>query len=501
MTDSELSPARFGATFRAFMDAVLAAAEPRDQNPLQKRIATHLGADLPELPVIAEEYDPFEHPNLQLALDAYIAAPDRRATLVGIAAQNKRYFEFGLSDLLSIDGEPHGPPTSEGPVDYVNVHLAGGDVLPCVDLGLYFIHDGETPLLALVRVAGDHSPRQKLGLEVVAHQREHAQRFIAEITETMDRLNVYRGHVVSLSAEFGPGRKSLITFHTLPSIGRDGIILPAGLLDRIERQTIVFSEQAERLKAAGRSLKRGLLLYGPPGVGKTLTVEYLTSRMQGRTVILTTGLGMGMLEPAVQLARKLAPAMVVLEDVDLIAEERGMPYGHSGPLLFTLLNEMDGLQDDSDVIFVLTTNRPDILEPALAARPGRIDLAVEYPLPDTEARLRLLHLYARGLVLDNVDLEDIAERIGGATPAYVKELLRKAAVLAAAEAEELVVTQSHLEAALSELDAGSELARRILGLRPQEPDGGFDPQGQGTGPYPSGFPAHQVSTADLTSKG
>src|SRR5207237_1682880 len=129
------------------------------------------------------------------------------------------------------------------------------------------------------------------------------------------------------------------------------------------------------------------LLYGPPGVGKTLTVEYLTNRMRGRTVILTTGLNMSLLQPAIHLARNLAPAMVVLEDVDLIAEQRGMPFGHSGPLLFPLLNEMDGLQDDSDVIFVLTTNRPDILEPALAARPGRIDLAVEYPLPDPEARL------------------------------------------------------------------------------------------------------------------
>src|SRR5207302_982107 len=84
-------------------------------------------------------------------------------------------------------------------------------------------------------------------------------------------------------------------------------------------------------------------------------------------------LGMELLQPAVQLARMLAPSMVVLEDVDLIAEERGMPFGHTGPLLFELLNEMDGLRDDSDVIFVLTTNRPDILEPALAARPGRVE--------------------------------------------------------------------------------------------------------------------------------
>src|SRR5919202_6202127 len=118
--------------------------------------------------------------------------------------------------------------------------------------------------------------------------------------------------------------------------------------------------------------------------------------MSGRTVILTAGLGMGLLQPAVQLARMLAPSMVVLEDVDLIAEVRGMPYGHTGPLLFELLNEMDGLAEDADVIFVLTTNRPEILESALAARPGRIDLAVELPLPDAADRRQLLALYGRG---------------------------------------------------------------------------------------------------------
>jgi hypothetical protein len=83
----------------------------------------------------------------------------------------------------------------------------------------------------------------------------------------------------------------------LPRVVREDVILPAGVLERIERHTIVFAKQAERLLAAGRSLKRGLLLYGPPGVGKTLTVLYLSGRMAGRTIILTAGLAMGLLQP------------------------------------------------------------------------------------------------------------------------------------------------------------------------------------------------------------
>jgi hypothetical protein len=493
--DRDLDPARFGAAFKAFMEAVTAAADP-PQSPLIDRIETHLGADPSQYPVIAEEYDAFEHPNVQVALDAYLAGSDRHADLMGVGVPNKRYMHFSLSDLLGQGGPSGRSGLAEGPVDYVNFHLAEGRVLSCVQFGLYLVQSGDMRLVVLLVGPSDqHGPRQKLRVEVVAGRPEECQAFLAELTDLMARLNVYRGHVISLSpGQFGPGPQTLIAFHTLPDVAREDVILPDGVLERIERQTIVFAAHSERLLAAGRSLKRGLLLYGPPGVGKTLTLMHLSRRMPGRTVLLTTGLGVGLLRPVTQLARSLAPSMVVIEDIDLIAQERGQHFGHAGPLLFELLNEMDGLRDDSDIIFALTTNRPDILEPALAARPGRIDLAVELPLPDAQGRRRLLQLYARGLQLqDTVDLDAVVGRTEGATPAYIKELLRKAAVLAAvqtmesvestdgagagvgAEPEhpaEVVVTAAHIEAALAELDEGGRLAQRLLGLRPGEPTPG-----------------------------
>ena len=96
---------------------------------------------------------------------------------------------------------------------------------------------------------------------------------------------------------------------------------------------------------------------------------YLCGQMPGRTTLLLSGPGAGALGQAAAIARSLQPAMIVLEDVDLVAAGRTQPGMGTNPLLFQLLNEMDGLADDADVVFVLTTNRVDLLEPALAARP------------------------------------------------------------------------------------------------------------------------------------
>lgn len=236
-------------------------------------------------------------------------------------------------------------------------------------------------------------------------------------------------------------------------------------------------------------MHRGVLMYGPPGTGKTLTVMYLATQMPGRTVILTSGLGMGWIANIGPIARDLAPSTVVVEDVDLIAQERGLPGQQTHPLLFELMNQMDGLAEDVDVLFILTTNRPDILEPALAARPGRVDLAVELPIPDADGRLRLLRLYARGLELAGVRLEDYVARTEGASPAYIKELLRRAALIATVETGRPSISDAHLSQAMDELSSGGDLAKRIVGFGTPN----YLPLAPSVGPMrPAGFPTAQI---------
>jgi hypothetical protein len=474
----ELSPDAFGALFKRFMESMTAAAAI--ESPLHERIAAHVGDDPRRLAVMVEELDAFEHPNVQVALDDYLAGDGRQFELIGIAAENRRFQLLALSDFLS-----RRTSVELGPVERVNFHLDDDRVLPCVQFGLYLVRDREVRLAVLVTGPADQlgPSRARVRVDVVGTSAEACQAFLGELRASMRRLNVYRGKAISLSpGQPGMGAQTLVVFHALPAVSREDVVLPPGLLERVERHTVVFAQHAERLLSAGRSLKRGLLLYGPPGTGKTLTVTYLAGRMPGRTVILTTGRGMGMTRVVAQMARSLAPSMVVLEDVDLIAEHRGQQFHPTGPLLFDLLNEMDGLGDDADVIFALTTNRPDILEPALAARPGRIDLAVELSLPDATARRRLLELYARGLTLTGVDVEALVAATDGVSPAYIKELLRKAA-LVSAEAGADAVAQEHMEAATAELAEGGRLAERLLGFRPMEQPAPEPPT------MPTGFPA------------
>jgi hypothetical protein len=486
----EGSVEQFGVTFKRFMDAMLAHAPP--ESLLLQRIRDHLGADPTRLPVVVEEFDPFEQPNVQRALDDHLSREGREATLVGVAAENKRFIALGLSDLLSRGGSGR-PQLAEGPVDYVNYALADGARLSCVQFGLYLVRESEARLVAFVAGPTDRmGPRVKLRLEVMCAVPEVGGAFLTAVREGMRRLNVYRGHAVSLSpGQMGMGPQTLVAFHTLPRVQREDVVLPAGLLERVERQTVRFAEHAETLLAAGRSLKRGLLLYGAPGTGKTLTVMYLAGLMPQRTLLLGTGRGLGMVELIATMARQLAPSMVVLEDVDLIAEERAQPFTRSGPVLFELLNEMDGLRDDCDVIFVLTTNRPEILEPALAARPGRIDLAVELPLPDAIGRRRLFELYARGVRAVDVDWSRFVERTDGASPAYIKELLRRAVLLAAEDGLAGAVTDATLEAAMAELAEGGRFAERLLGARQDAHEAG--PQPGGLTPHQPGFPGQWVS--------
>lgn len=462
--EPKLSLEDFGASFKGFMDQVAAQA-PKEEPALFRRMREHLGQDPTILPVLEEKFPAADHPNVQVAVDALVGSEGCSASAAGITWGNE-YEGVSLSTLVTagVRSMFGGPPPQEGPLQLTNITLNDGRVLACVQRGLYFINKGEERLVLLVSGPTQMGWRNEVRVEAMACEKVRAERLLGELRSLMRSRNVYRGHVLSLSLD--QMHSTRVNFHRLPEISRDGIILPKGLLERIERSTVRFAAHRDRLLKAGRHLKRGILLHGTPGTGKTLTAMYLASQMKDRTVILLTGQAMGLIEQSCAMARSLQPSMLVLEDVDLIGQERERQSSGCNALLFQLLNQMDGLADDADIIFMLTTNRADVLEPALASRPGRVDSAFEFPLPDPDGRRRLFELYGRGLALDLSGLDRFVARTEKASPAFIRELLRKAALFAAEDGETIVVNERHLDEAMHDLVVGGgELTMSLLGAR------------------------------------
>jgi cell division protease FtsH len=435
--------------------------------PVSAVLREHLGDAAAALPVVSEELDGWELPNLQLAIDDLLERPDHTAEVVGLVGQHKRYAAFSLSDLLS---KAEWVP-DVGPPEYVNVPVGPDRTLACLDFALVLLRSPSGASVVFVRRGIEGGPTPRLSIQVVAADQETARALVAELRRLMEEHDVYRGQMLTVRTDPHGGRD--LVFLRRPELAASEIVMPEGVLERIERHVIGPSRHRRALTDAGRHLSRGLLLWGAPGTGKSHTVRYLASVLTDTTVIVLSGGMIGMVGGFAGLAKRLAPSLVVLEDVDLVAQERTYgPFG-SNPVLFELMNEMDGVGEDADVAWVLTTNRPDVLEPALAARPGRIDLAVEIPLPDEEARGRLLDLYGRGLDLRLEDRAAVIRRTRGVPASFVKELLRKAA-LTAAEEGRTAVTDADVAAVLDELLHESAALTRVL-LGAAAPSGGAAP--------------------------
>lgn len=444
-------------------------------------LTDHLGLSAGDLAMVEEQIPFHRFVDADIVLSELAALdPDNR--LVGIGGGGQRHHS-SLSDMVQQSQFFPQFPLSQP--DYVNLAVGPDAQRQAVGFGLrLFKFDGGS-IAVLQRAADPRSGRQTASLEVVAGSAGTSAAFLAEYRRRMESQSVLKGQVISLTmGEYGPSSGG-VTFHHRPRLSEQEVILPAGLLQKVADHTVGIATHRESLRAHGQHLKRGALLYGPPGTGKTHTVRYLLGRSAGSTAILLSGGSLARIADAARMARALQPSIVVLEDCDLIAEDRSFGHGPQ-PLLFEVLDAMDGLDNDADVAFILTTNRPDMLERALAQRPGRVDLAVEIPLPALHERVELLRLYGRQAAFTATALEAAAERTAGTTASFARELVRRAVVAAALA--NTPVDDSHLAQSVDELMADSEsLTRSLLGsgtgTRPTEP--GFPPAGAG-GPWPPG---------------
>lgn len=475
---SEDEARAFARAYRSFLEWVHSEwDDAADHNEVVALVRDFLGSEGQAHSVVARSLPVFEHVNLQTALDAWSARPGRSVAVHGIATPPD-YSPVNLQQLLTAEGIP---PVRLSAPPLVDLPNGPTSTLACLLLAALLISDERGSYVMLVIGPSEHEPQ--LAVEIAGLPVDAAQAVHAELDELRNRLNVYRGHVLDVGID--PMGGVVLSFSDLPAPSREDVILPEAVLTRVERHALGVSAHRDALLAVGQHLKRGLLLFGPPGTGKTHTTRYLIGQMSDYTRLLLTGRSLQAIGSVAELARDLQPAVIVLEDVDLVAEDRSFGPG-SSPVLFDLLDAMDGAAADADLLFVLTTNRSDLLEPALAARPGRVDVAVEIDLPDADARRRLFALYARTvpIELSEAELDRVIERTDGVTASFLKELLRRAVLESLTEHTPLTtVTGAHTDRALDDLlDSSQQVTRSLLGVGNDAED---LPPGGGVGSLPS----------------
>lgn len=417
-------------------------------------VETHLGGEVSSLPVVTEEFGGHRLTDASILLEALGA--EKGARVAGLAGEVRHH--MSLTDMLQ-GRRFQSVPIVEA--DYVSVAVGPCEQRRVVVFGLFLVQWDESPLAVLLRGAAPQFGRPGGTLEIVGRDPRVVDSFTGWFRARLQSESIFRGQVVSFTANEYEATSAGVTFHRRPRLSAADVVLPQGLLERVEGHVVGLGTHRDELLRRGQHLKRGVLLYGPPGTGKTHTVRYLLSKSEGTTSILLSGGSLALVSEAARMARALQPALVVLEDCDLVAEDRSFGHGPQ-PLLFELLDAMDGLDADADVAFVLTTNRVDMLERALAQRPGRVDLAVEIPRPDQAQRRELLRLYASGIGFGGGALDRAAAETEGTTASLAKELVRRAVLAAVTAGAE--PADEHLSAAVAELMAdGAVLTRALLG--------------------------------------
>jgi hypothetical protein len=369
----------FGVFFSGFAAAVVLFAvigkiiqlrRPRSVRTILQKHFNRLSER--ELEIHSREFPYRAAPDAYVAVTDWLRGSCHNVTAIGVPVATTFMSRVGIAAILSPSSECLYPTALE----YESFDVGEDEPRQSAKHVLWLFEHQQQKLALLWTSETSHSGcgfQTKLLFDV-AHAKDGpggaaANEFFRHLERRIQQAASYRGKILSLemSTDYR-GHSGGIVVHRLRRILRDNVILPESTVSLLERNIVRFVQQRPELAKLGMPTKKGLLLYGPPGTGKTHTIHYLIGAMPGHTTFLVTAEQVGMLDEYVTLARLLQPSIVVLEDVDLIGRDREHIAPGTESLLNRLLNEMDGLRADAEILFLLTTNRPESLEKALAAR-------------------------------------------------------------------------------------------------------------------------------------
>ena len=333
----------------------------------------------------------------------------------------------------------HGPE----PV-YVDVDT-GGETENLLMDGQMLIEKGDIRYTVTV----DANPRRRgsVQLEGPLKKKREMAGFIGGILDIVDKENFYQGKKIEFS-----GR---IRFLDVKDRSWDSIVLESEVKHEINANTVDFLRRNDEWSKYGIPLKRGILLAGEPGTGKTIICKALMAEADGITCVTTNGYALDdddYITELYELAEDLSPCIVFIEDIDLIGQSR-MEFGYQrGSALLSLLSVMDGVEEQQEVVTIATTNCLETLDKALSERPSRFDRVIKLSRPSIEQRIELISRLCEKIPLDDDIQEYIAGKTENCTPAQLQEIIYSLVIQYSAAQSELLVNKADVDRAISRIN-------------------------------------------------
>ncbi len=253
-------------------------------------------------------------------------------------------------------------------------------------------------------------------IEAGKEYHEYVNKLVQEIADFLIEHNFYKGKNIRFS--------SSISFLDVGQMDWDSVVMDPDVKNSIRMHTTAFLKNYSQMKKYGIPCKRGIILAGDSGTGKTMICKALMSEADDITCIITDAYSMfeeEYISDLFSLAQDLSPSLVFIEDIDCIGQERRDFYHGSAPLI-ALLAEMDGIKERTQIVTIATSNHIETVDKALSERPSRFDQVFRLSRPDYQKRIEILKNLAGRIPISDSVMEYIAERTDGFTPAHLQEI-------------------------------------------------------------------------------
>jgi cell division protease FtsH len=327
---------------------------------------------------------------------------------------------------------------------YVNVDT-GSEIQNLLMDGQMLIEKGDIRYIVTV----DVNPRWRgsVQLEGPAKKKKEMADFIVGVLAITKKENFYRGKKIEFS-----GR---IRFLNVKDRSWDSIVLDAETKREIKANTVDFLLRSDEWSKYGIPFKRGILLAGEPGTGKTIICKALMGEAGGITCITTSGYALDddeYITELYELAKDLSPCIVFIEDIDLIGQNR-MEFGYMrGPALLSLLSVMDGVEEQREVVTIATTNCLESLDKALSERPSRFDRVIKLSHPSIEQRIEFVRRLCEKIPLDDATQEYVARKTENCTPAQLQEIIYSLVIQCLDKQSGLLFSKADIYRAISRIN-------------------------------------------------